>query len=128
MRRCAKACGPNGQDLAFVFGEHQQQGVLAQGTERVPGRGSTSGRVQGEPWLPRSFERIFHDLDEKERVVIRWRDFTSCSVLVPELPSLEVHERLNVDRSDIEVAAVLLVQRSHRLLRRQRSVQGRCPC
>ena len=56
---------------------------------------------------------VFHDLHEQERVVISGRDFSRRRVLVPKLPSLEVHQRFNVDGGDVQVAGVLLVERRH---------------
>ena len=56
---------------------------------------------------------VFHDLHEQERVIVGWRDFTGCGVLVPKLPGLEVHQGLDVDGRNIQVTCVLLVQRSH---------------
>ena len=61
------------------------------------------------------FESVLHDLDQQQGVVVRRRDLARGGVLVPQLPRLEVHQRLHVDGGDREVAGVLLVQRSHRL-------------
>ena len=60
-----------------------------------------------------AFKGVFHDLDEKQGVLVGRRNLTGSGVLVPQLPRLEVHQSLNVGGGDGEVACVLLVKGSH---------------
>ena len=73
--------------------------------EVAQGRINTGGRV--------AFEGVLHDLHQEKGVVISRGDLTGGGVLVPQLPGLEVHQRLNVEGGHGEVAGVLLVQRRH---------------
>ena len=60
-------------------------------------------------------EGMLHDLDEAQGRLIPRSDLAGGGVLVPELPRIEVHQRLDVDGGDIEITCVLLMQGCHRI-------------
>ena len=86
-----------------LLGERREfEGVAVQVTE---------GRV--DLGLVAAFEGLFHDLDQQQGVVVGRCNLSRRRVFVPELPGLEVHQRLDVNGRDVQVSSVLFVQGGH---------------